>query len=170
MLNDPARVEREYQRRLQTPSKDNDDLQVTNHQLAKIKQGIARLIDTYTDGFIDKDEFEPRIRRLRQRHSDLEEKLQKLNQELNQQQQLRLLTTQLDEFAAKVTEGLDTADWQTKRELIRMLVQRVEIAQDDVNVVFRLPSSPFEFSPERGVLQHCSNCMRPAIREKAIYT
>lgn len=164
LLKDTARVEREYQRRLQAPRKDSDDLQVTNHQLAKIRQGIARLIDTYTDGFIDKDEFEPRIRRLRQRQSDLEEKLQQLNQELNQQQQLRLLITQLDDFAAKVAEGLDTADWHTKRELIRMLVQRVEIAQDDVNIVFRIPSSPFEFSPERGFLQHCSNCTVAPLR------
>ncbi|MBV7333530.1 recombinase family protein [Chloroflexi bacterium TSY] len=162
LLNDTARVEREYQRRLQAPAKDNDDLDVTNRQLAKIKQSIARLIDTYTDGFIDKDEFAPRIRRLRQRQSDLEEKLQKLNQELSQQQQLRLLITQLEDFAAKVTEGLDTADWQTKREIIRMLVQRIEIAQDDVNVVFRIPSSPFELSPERGGLQHCSNCNLPS--------
>lgn len=158
LLNDTDRVEREYQRRLQAPRKDNDALDLTNRQLAKIRQGIARLIDTYTEGFIDKNEFEPRIRRLRQRQADLEEKLQQLNQEVTQQQHLRLLITQLEDFATKVTDGLQTADWHTKRELIRTLVQRVEITQDDVNLVFRVPSSPFEFSPERGFLQHCSNC------------
>ena len=163
LLKDTARVEREYQRRLQAPRQANDDLDITNRQLAKIRQGIARLIDTYTDGFIDQDEFAPRIRRLRQRQSDLEEKLQQLNQEVNQQQQLRLLITQLEDFATKVTDGLEAADWNTKRELIRTLVQRVEITQDDVNVVFRIPSSPFEFSPERGCLQHCSNCKDSAL-------
>lgn len=163
LLKDTDRVEREYQRRLQAPRQDNDDLDITNRQLAKIRQGIARLIDTYTDGFIDKDEFTPRIRRLRQRQSDLEAKLQQLNQEVNQQQQLRLLITQLEDFATKVTDGLEAADWNTKRELIRTLVQRVEITQDDVNIVFRIPSSPFEFSPERGFLQHCSNCKYPPL-------
>ena len=158
LLNDTDRVEREYQRRLQAPSKDNDVRDGTDRQLAKIRQGIARLIDTYTEGFIDKDEFEPRIKRLRQRQSDLEEKLQQLNQEVNQQQNLRLIISQLEDFAAKVTDGLASADWNAKRELIRTLVQRVEITQDDVNVVFRIPSSPFEFSPERGGLQHCRNC------------
>ena len=164
LLKDTARVEREYQRRLQAPRQANDELDITNRQLAKIRQGIARLIDTYTDGFIDQDEFAPRIRRLRQRQSDLEEKLQQLNQEVNQQQQLRLLITQLEDFATKVTDGLEAADWNTKRELIRTLVQRVEITQDDVNVVFRIPSSPFEFSPERGFLQHCSNCKTTTLR------
>ncbi len=163
LLKDTDRVAREYQRRLQAPAQDNDDLDITNRQLAKIRQGIARLIDTYTEGFIDKDEFEPRIKRLRQRQSVLEEKLQQLNQEVNQQQNLRLIITQLEDFAAKVTDGLASADWNTKRELIRTLVQRVEITQDDVNVVFRIPSSPFEFSPERGFLQHCSNCNHAAL-------
>jgi site-specific DNA recombinase len=162
LLKDTDRVEREYQRRLQASSQETDALQVTNHQLAKLRQGIARLIDTYTDGLIDKDEFEPRLRRLRQRQAELEATLQKLNEELNQQQQLRLLITQLEDFAAKVAEGLDSADWSTRRELIRLLVQRVEIAQGDVNIVFRIPSAPFDLSPETGGLQHCSNCTQPA--------
>ena len=53
LLKDTDRVEREYQRRLQAPRQANDDLDITNRQLAKIRQGIARLIDWIIDRISD---------------------------------------------------------------------------------------------------------------------
>jgi site-specific DNA recombinase len=45
-----------------------------------------------------------------------------------------LVITQLEDFAAKVKDGLAEAEWLTKRELIRTLVKRVEIGQEVVNI------------------------------------
>ena len=42
-------------------------------QIGKLRQGLARLIDSYAEGLIDKQEFEPRITRLRQRLTALEQ-------------------------------------------------------------------------------------------------
>jgi site-specific DNA recombinase len=35
-------------------------------QISKLRQGMGRLIDSYTEGLIDKGEFEPRLTRLKQ--------------------------------------------------------------------------------------------------------
>ena len=158
LLEDTQRLEQEYQRRLHTPRQDRDDLNLLQAQMAKVRQGIARLIDTYAEGFIEKPEFEPRIRHLRQRLTDLEQKAQALTDEAARQAELRLVITRLEEFAIKVKDGLVDADWLTKRDLIRTLVQRVEIGKEEVNVVFRIPSVPFDSSPDGGFLQHCGNC------------
>jgi site-specific DNA recombinase len=46
--------------------------------------------------------------------------------------------SQLTDFAAKVNDRLDSIDFNTKREIIRALVKRVEIYKDEVIVVFRV--------------------------------
>ena len=167
LLQEPKRLEQEYQRRLQATSKDQDALALLQAQSTKLRQGIARLIDTYTEGLIDKQEFEPRLSRLRQRLSELDTKAQQLTAETARQAELRLVITQLEDLAAKVNDGLTNCDWLTRRELIRTLVQSVRIGRDEVTVVFRLPPDPFEVSPERGFLQHCGNCKHAPLRRAA---
>jgi site-specific DNA recombinase len=155
LLAQPQRLEQEYQRRLNAPSRENEDLLTTQAQLARVRQGIARLIDSYSEGFIEKQEFEPRIQRLRQRLSSFEDRERQIQLELARQAELRLVIARLEDFAVKVKDGLAEADWLTKRELIRTLVKRVEIGKEEVNVVFRVIPDPFDSSPDRGSLQHC---------------
>lgn len=71
------------------------------------------------------------------------------------QQELRLIISRLEDFATQVKMGLEQLDWQKRREIIRTLVKRVEIDQDQVNVVFRVePHSPIP-DPDK-------DCVRPA--------
>jgi site-specific DNA recombinase len=116
---------------------------------------MARLIDGYAEGLIEKVEFEPRIKRMKQRVTVLEEQLQQLADEAVQQRELRLLIGQLEEFVTKVQRNLATADWEMKREIIRALVRRVEIDKQEVTVVFRVGTDPYERSPEEKSSQHC---------------
>jgi site-specific DNA recombinase len=69
LLADPARVLEEYQRRLDTTqaSPRRLELDAVSRRLGKARGAIGRLIDSYTEGFIEKGEFEPRIAELRQR-------------------------------------------------------------------------------------------------------
>jgi len=145
LLNDPNRLEREYTRRLEdtkTGTEDPDAITLKK-QIAKIRQGIARLIDSYSEGFIEKNEFEPRIAQLKQRVQMLEEQAQKIVDASLLKKELHLVIGYLEEFRTKVNNGLEQLDWQERREVIRSLVKRVEIDQEHVNVVFRVDSSPF---------------------------
>jgi site-specific DNA recombinase len=49
---------------------------------------MARLIDGYAEGLIEKGEFEPRIKRMKQRATILEDQLQQLADEAVQQREL----------------------------------------------------------------------------------
>ncbi len=116
---------------------------------------MARLIDSYAEGLLEKHEFEPRITRLRQRLAALEAPRQQLLDEAAFQTELRLIMGRLEDFAPQIDTGLEEADWLRKREMIRALVKRVEVTQDQVNVVFRVDSYQGESDPEKKSLQLC---------------
>ena len=124
-----------------------------------LRQGIARLIDSYAEGLIDKDEFEPRIARMRERLKQIEEQAQQIKDEASLERELTLILGRLDEFAARIKTGLHEADWPTRREIIRALVKRVEIDQEQVRVVFRVnpPPRASQLPSEKDAqsLQHC---------------
>jgi Recombinase zinc beta ribbon domain len=156
LLENPHRMAEEYRRRLQPQAlAKNRDLTGIESQLKKLRQGVTRIIDSYTEGLIDKREFEPRITRLRERIAKLEEQARELADQAKLQSELQLIIGRLEDFTLKVKDGLDQADWAGKRDVIRALVKRVEVEKDQVNIVFRVDQLPFESSPARGILQHC---------------
>ncbi len=156
LLSEPGRVREEYRRRLEGP-KEGESRAVG--QLAKlmnqVKRSISRLIDAYGDGLLDKSEFEPRIVAARERLSKLEEEHKRRADEEHTEAELRLVIGQLEEFARQVSDGLQGSDWLTRREIIRALVKRVEIDDQEIRIVYRVSPSPFENRPQQGLSQHC---------------
>jgi len=180
LLQDPERLVHEYERRLRAAQKPpgQGDGDILDKQIAKLRQGISRLIDGYSEGYIDKGEFEPRIRRFKERLEVLESQAERLRDERQRHAELQLIIGRLEEFAAKVSAGLEGLDWSGRRELIRTLVKRVEIDQERVNVVFRVEDT-MGGSGNRPFLHHCRRgeqrtaeqclpalCARPVVRTR----
>jgi site-specific DNA recombinase len=78
----PERRAAAYQRRLQPhePARGND-YTLLEAQLGKLRQGLARLIDSDAEGLLEKHECAPRITRLRQRLTHLDEQRHPLAEE-----------------------------------------------------------------------------------------
>jgi site-specific DNA recombinase len=157
LLEHPPRLEEEYRRRQHAPRRGSqgETPGSLRAQSNKLRQGIARLIESYAEGVLAKEEVEPRIVRMKQRVTSLEDRLQQLADDATQQHDLRLIISQLEDFVAKVRGGLATADWLTRRELIRALVRRVEIDKQQVSVVFRVPPTSTNAGPDSGILPDC---------------
>ena len=157
LLSDPARVQRELERRLEG---DDDGQQESSNklqsQMSKLRRGIARLIDAYEQQLVDKNEFEPRIKAARQQITVLEQQLKQQIDQQARQKEMKLLIDNLQTFSQKVTAGLDQADWQTRRQIITTLVKRVELGKEQVKIVYRVDLFPFDRRPERGDLEHCA--------------
>jgi site-specific DNA recombinase len=150
LLAHPERLAVEYRRRLHPhePARANE-YTLLEAQLGKLRQGLARLIDSYTEGLLDKHAFEPRIARLRHRPADLEAQRQQLADDAAVQTELQLIIGRLEDFAARVHAGLEDADWPRQREMIRALVKRVEVDHDQVHVVFRVDQQPGDPDAEK---------------------
>src|SRR5262245_45474320 len=74
--------------------------------------------------------------------------------EAAQEAELRLVIGRLEEFAKRVSQELQEPNWDTRRELVRALVKKVEVDEQEVRIVYRVSPSPFEGGPQRGRSQH----------------
>jgi site-specific DNA recombinase len=162
LLADPSRIQAEYERRLKerpSPLPQHEHLQA---QRRRVQCGLTRLIDAYTDGLLDKAEFEPRLRDVKQRLSKLEAQVKLLAEEETHDQQLRAVLDRLEQFAQQVRQALDSADAGLQRELICALVKRVELSTEEVRIVYRIDLRPFDCGPDGGHLRHCVPCLSAA--------
>src|SRR5512135_3396639 len=151
LLSEPERVRREYERRLRGAETGPDrEVEHLGKLMRNAKRMIFRLIDAYGDGLLDKSEFEPRITAARERLAKLEAECWQRIGEAAQEAELRLVIGQLEEFAKRVSQGLQEPDWATRREVVRALVRRVEIDEQEVRIVYRVTPSPFEGGPQPG--------------------
>jgi len=141
VLRDPARIAAEYERRLEMARhRDTGDLNLAavETQLSKLRRGMGRLIDSYAEGLIERAEFEPRIAGFRQRIHAWEAQAKALQDEVAQRRTLSLILGRLEEFARRVHDRMSDLDWHQRRELVRLLVKRVEIDREQINVVLRI--------------------------------
>ena len=156
LLSEPERVRREYERRLQgAETGPSQEVEHLGKLVSNVKKMISRLIDAYGDGLLDKSEFEPRISAARARLAKLEDEHRQRIGEAAQEAELRLVIGQLEEFARRVSQELQEPDWDTRREIVRALVKKVEIDEQEVRIVYRVSPSPFEGGPQQGRSQHC---------------
>ena len=163
LLEHPERLAAEYQRRLTGmvatgPPEDDGGAA----QLERARKGVARLIDGYAEGLLTKEEFAPRLTRLRQRVTLLEEQVARQQAARVAAVELRQVIGRLEEFAAQVRAALDTADRTLQRDIIVALVRRVEIDDRQVRVVFKIAASAP--GSEGRTLRHCSDGARDLAR------
>ena len=164
LLSDPRRIEQEWQRRL---APEQNDVWDTSEQVRtmvdKVSRGISRLIDSYQQGLIEKAEFEPRIRSAKERLRALKSDLEQRQSVEESRMALRVVIDRMTEFSEKVTDGLDRADWSTRRAIIRAVVKRVEIDEEQVRVIYKVAPTAVTETPQNESLHHClGRAQRPA--------
>jgi site-specific DNA recombinase len=143
LLKDPARVMQEWSRRSDTLSaKIEHDAQreealraVRSHERA-----LQRLVDGYEAGAIEVAELKTRSDRVRERMARARDELTALEKVLTERRDLQLVVGRIEEFAKRVGDGLDAISWDERRAVVRALVARVEIDNDDVTIVYRIPA------------------------------
>jgi site-specific DNA recombinase len=82
LLAHPERLAEAYRRRLPPETHaQRTPLAMLEEPFGKMRQGVARVIDSDADGLIDQGEFAPRMTRLRQRLAHLEGQRQQLADE-----------------------------------------------------------------------------------------
>ena len=137
LLRNPEKLERDFQ---------EDGNAVASSQNAealivrRVKQqhAIERLIDRFTEGLIEKDQFTSRMARTKGRIAELDVQIRAYSGDINQMEHLRVAVERIRELATTIEPDLADADWRRRREVIRTLVQKVEIGHENVKIVFRL--------------------------------
>jgi site-specific DNA recombinase len=157
LLLDPQKLQEEYQRRLETPVAEPTQLRGVQAAITKLQNALNRLIDGYANGLLEKEEFEPRMRRTREQLARLQEEAQIQTDREAAQRELKLLVSRLQDFADHVKAGLQELGWEQRREVIRTLVKRIEVDEQSIRIVYRVSLPPFAKAPKGGLAQDCSN-------------
>jgi len=177
LLSDPKRVEDEYHRRLKPQKKQKgwSNFEQLEARISKVKRGIARLLDAYEEGLLDKNEFKPRLHNAKQRLEKLQSQADAQAGEEKQQNELQLIIGRIKDFAGTVQAGLEQADWSTRRGILRALVKHIEVGEQEVRVVYKVSPtfkedvSPFVKGPRsRGHMQDCWRRQHCALRRAAL--
>jgi site-specific DNA recombinase len=170
ILQEPERIADEYNRRIAQAAagaEESEEVARLEKQMAGVRRGIERLIDSYAGGFVEKDEFEPRITGMKQRMSQLKERCEAAVQATEHERDIRLVVSRLEDFATKVSDGLYRLDRAGQREIIRAMVKRIDIEQGELEIVFRVPPPHVPSDPDPSARgkgtpswQHCTPVRR----------
>ena len=145
LLAHPERLKQEYQRRLDALEQNervNADTAALERQKRHLEKGKSRLIDSYAEGIIDKADFDPKIAQMKLKLQQIDLQIEESNRYQVGQFELFLVINRLEEFADAVNDRLNMIDFNTKREIIRALVKRIEIHREEIVVVFRVDPDP----------------------------
>lgn len=155
LLQNPERLGRELERRLQRPPAAIVDASQREDSIAKLKRRMGRLLDAYENGWMEKDEFESRMSRAQQRLTREQQEQAQHERDVTDAQELQNVVRQFETFAEQIAAGLEQTDLTARRKLLRLLVKCIEVDNDEVRIVYKVQPSPFVLSPGRGNLQDC---------------
>ena len=155
LLQDPARLRLELERRRSEPRATSNQVESLEKAVSELRKRLDLLIDGYATGLILRDEFEKRVGPLRERHDREVSALESLLGSDSSELDIDSASDALAKLSNQVSDQLGEADWSLKRDLITLLVNRIEIHVNEIRLVYKVPQHPFVQSPvNRGFLQH----------------
>lgn len=119
----------------------------------KAQRQIERLGEAFTAEVLTVDE-------LKTRRSGLQERIRGLTQQerelrLNQHQQLRLteLCANIEDLCHAISSGLQTLDFVGRRKIIELLVDRVILSHDTIDICYAIPLTGLGPAGKKGTLR-----------------
>jgi site-specific DNA recombinase len=124
----------------------SQELQARRENLRKgrvgLQQQLDRLTDAYLRSVIPLAEYERRRRELEQKDRGLANQEAVLSGQADRQRELSGVAASLEAFCERVRKGLDDATFEQRRQLVMLLIDRVIVTDDQVEIRYVLPTTP----------------------------
>jgi len=115
--------------------------QTLRQTLAHLSRQEARLLDVYLGEVIDRAEFERKRAEIQQKKRALQLQQRQLDAQTNQQRALAGMATSIEVFCRQIEKGLDQATFAQKRQRVELLIERVLVNDDQVEIRYVIPTS-----------------------------
>jgi site-specific DNA recombinase len=102
---------------------------------------IERLTEAYLAEVIGLEEYKRRRVEIESRQQSLEEQVRSLESQAHQQLELAGLITSIEDLCKRVQSGLSQATFEQKRQLVELLIDRVIINGEEVEIRYVIPTS-----------------------------
>jgi site-specific DNA recombinase len=121
------------------------ELQARRENLRKarvsLEQQMERLTDAYLANVLQLEEYKRRRLELEQRLSVIAEQKRQLEANVGHHDQLAAMVQSIEAFCQRVQYGLSEATFEQKRQLIELLVDRVVVTGEEVEIRYVIPTS-----------------------------
>ncbi|WP_236023045.1 recombinase family protein [Dictyobacter formicarum] len=121
------------------------ELQARRENLRKarvsLEQQMERLTDAYLANVLQLEEYKRRKIELEQRLSVIAEQKRQLEATVGCHDQLAGMVQSIEIFCQRVQQGLSAATFEQKRQLIELLVDRVIVTNEEVEIRYVIPTS-----------------------------
>jgi site-specific DNA recombinase len=107
-----------------------------------LAQQVERLTQAYLHDVIPPGEYERRRRDLEQQDRSLALQEEHLAAEAARHHELAGLVTHIEAFCQRVQAGLASATFEQQRQLVELLIDRVVVTDDQVDIRYAIPTSP----------------------------
>jgi site-specific DNA recombinase len=107
-----------------------------------LEQQMERLTDAYLANVLQLEEDKRRRLELDQRLSVIAEQKRQLEANVGHHDQLAGMVQSIEAFCQRVQQGLSEATFEQKRQLIELLVDRVVVTGEEVEIRYVIPTSP----------------------------
>jgi site-specific DNA recombinase len=102
---------------------------------------LDRLTEAYLTDVIPLPEYQRRRSDLEGKRQGMQDLEKQLVQQVDRQSQLTGLATSIEGFCSRVQAGLEHADFEQKRKLVELLIDRVVVKDGDVEIRYVIPTS-----------------------------
>jgi site-specific DNA recombinase len=93
-------------------------------------------------GVLPLAEYKRRRQDLDQRLESLDNQARQIEANVHQQMELASLTSSITAFCQRVNRGLLEATFEQKRQLVELLIDRVVVTMEEVEIRYVVPTSP----------------------------
>lgn len=109
---------------------------------SQLQRQLERLTEAYLGAVIGLAEYQRRRQDVEQQLESLRLTAQQLESDLHQQSKVANLARAIEDFAARVRASLDQASFEQKRHLVELLIDRVIVTDDKVEIRYVVPTTP----------------------------
>jgi site-specific DNA recombinase len=110
--------------------------------LAHTERQRERLLEAYLGGVLELAEFERKRKELESRAEALLAQQRQLESSARERAELATIADSIEEFCKRVRAGLADATFEQKRRLVELLIDRVIVTDEEVEIRYVVPTSP----------------------------
>jgi site-specific DNA recombinase len=121
-------------------------LQGRKQSLRKAQSGVTKQLERLTEAYllaiIPLAEYQRRRAELEQKEQALEAEAKELEAQVDRQAEMAHLGASIEEFCHRIHAGLANATFEQKRSLVELLIDRVLVADGEVEIRYVVPTHP----------------------------
>ena len=143
LLGDPRLLIEQYELRqaLSYGTPQQQEQQRLERRLAALKSEERRLLDAFQAGLMELPELKERNQRIAEEEARLRQRFVALKQQHQEQQRQATLGTTVEDFCRNLNCALDNPSFETKRRILSLVVDKIEVLDDRITIKHMIPIS-----------------------------